>query len=115
MIVTVTSIKLKSLLKFFQLSLFALRITRQLQKHKGLVKFKKRGLGLNHYTITVWENEEDMKAFAYSSGAHKESMKSAAGFASEIASYTYQSENIPDWKEAVRLLKEKGRVVKYDK
>ena len=36
--------------------------------------FKKRGVWTKHYTMSLWKNEEEMKAFALS-GAHLEAMK----------------------------------------
>ncbi len=115
MIVTITSIKLKSIWKFFALSYFALSISKQVVKQKGFLKFKKTGIGKLHYTLTAWETEEDMKAFAYQSGEHQESMKTSARLASELRTYSYSAEKLPDWKEAKKLLMEKGKVLKFTK
>jgi hypothetical protein len=115
MIVTITSIKLKSIWKFFALSYYALSISKQVVKQKGFLKFKKTGIGKLHYTLTAWETEEDMKAFAYQGGAHQESMKASAGLASELRTYSYSAEKLPDWKEAKSLLMEKGNVLRYYK
>jgi hypothetical protein len=115
MIITISSIKLKSIWKFFALSYYALSISKQVVKQKGFLKFKKTGIGKLHYTLTAWETEEDMKALAYQSGAHQESMKASAGLASELRTYTYSTDKLPDWKEAKKLLMEKGRVMNYTK
>jgi hypothetical protein len=114
MTITITSIKLKSIWKFFKLSLFALQNTKQLQKSKGMLKFKKTGLGRLHYTITVWETEDDLKAYAYGNGSHKEFMSRSKEIASEIGTYTFESSEIPDWKTAKNLLSSKGRFLKFD-
>jgi hypothetical protein len=114
MIITISSIRLKSLWKFFALSAYALQITRQLYKSKGMLKFKKTGLGKLHYTLTVWESEDDMKNFAYSSGSHMEFMKKSGEIASELATYTYSTNEIPDWKTAKKLLAEKGKFLNFN-
>ena len=115
MIVTISSIRLKSLWNFFALSRFALQITKQLYKSKGMLKFRKTGLGKLHFTMTLWENEEDMKNFAYSSGSHLEFMKKSGEIASELGTYTYSSDVLPDWKTAKQLLAEKGKFMTFDK
>jgi hypothetical protein len=73
---TITSIVLKGPLKFFALSANALNIIKQLKatNHKD---FKKRGIWTKHYTMTLWNNESDLKEFA-KSGAHLEAMKKAS-------------------------------------
>ena len=114
MIITITSIRLKSIWKFFKLSLFALQNTKQLHKSKGMLKFKKTGLGRLHYTLTVWETEDDLKTFAYGNGSHKQFMSRSKEIASEIGTYTFESNEIPDWKTAKKLLSEKGRFLNFD-
>mgnify|MGYP006240116879 CR=1 len=84
--VTITSIELKGPLKFFALSSKALKIIRQL-KTTNCKDFKKRGVWTKHYTMSLWNNEEEMKAFAYS-GAHMEVMKTSKDIAKEIRSIT---------------------------
>ena len=110
MIATITSIELKGPLKFFALSRKALRIVRQL-KTTDCKKFKKQGLWTKHYTMSLWNSEEEMKAFAYS-GAHMEIMKTSKEIAKEIRSVTIEATELPNWKEAKRLL-EGGKVIKY--
>ena len=108
--VTVTSIELKGPLKFFALSSQALKIIRQL-KTTNCKKFKKKGFWTTHYTMTLWSNEEELKAFA-KSGAHLEAMKSSAQIASEIRTITIDAESLPNWKEARKLL-ETAKVIKF--
>jgi len=45
-----------------------LNILRQLEK-TNYVDFKKTGIWTNHYTITLWKNEQDLNEFSRS-GAH---------------------------------------------
>lgn len=113
MFITITSIKLRSVWKFFALSSYALRITRQLYKAKGFLKFKKTGLGTLHYTLSVWDSKESMQAFSYNEGAHRESMKESGKIASELRTYSYETDKIPDWKEAKALLATQGKVLKF--
>ena len=112
MFVTVTSIRLKKWWHFFRLSQYALRITRQIKNEKGFIKMKNTGFGLLHYTLSAWESEEDLKRF-YKQGAHLEAMKKASTIATETSTYTYQTNKLPEWKEAKQLLSEKGKVMKW--
>lgn len=107
---TITSIELRGPYYFFALSSHALRILRQL-KATNYKDFKKRGIWTKHYTMTLWNNEEEMKAFA-SSGAHLEAMKESRRIAKEIRTITIDSESLPNWKEAKKLL-ENGKVIEY--
>jgi heme-degrading monooxygenase HmoA len=107
MIITVTSIKLRSLFSFFKLSLFALRIIRQLETQPGFRGMKKTGLGSLHYTMSAWDSEADMQRFS-KSGAHLEAMRQSRSIGSEIQTYTYEADSFPSWKEA-KLLLEKGK------
>ena len=107
---TITSIELKSLFKFFPLSIFALNIVKQL-KATNYKDFKKKGSGKLHYTMTLWENEEQMKDFARS-GAHLDAMKKSATIAKEIRTLTIDTDELPDWKTAKEILKG-GKILRY--
>jgi hypothetical protein len=112
MIVTITSLKLRSLFGFFRLSLHGLRISRQAKSEPGFVKMKNTGSGYTHYTLTAWESEADLKRFSRT-GAHLDGIKQGKSLAREIRIFTFPSDSIPDWKEAKRLVAEKGRVISY--
>tara|TARA_R110002073_G_scaffold103234_2_gene233709 strand:+ start:6547 stop:6885 length:339 start_codon:yes stop_codon:yes gene_type:complete len=105
--VSITSIELKSPLHFFKLSVFALHISNQL-KTSNCIEFKKKGFWTKHYTITLWKNEEDMRAFAYN-GAHLDAIKKSKLLAKEIKTITIEANDIPNWKEAQILLNTKGK------
>jgi heme-degrading monooxygenase HmoA len=107
---TITSIELKDPFKFFALSAQALAILRQLKTTEAK-EFKKRGLWKKHYTMTLWENEKDLKDFAHS-GAHLEAMKRSKQIAKEIRTITIDTQTLPTWKEAKKLL-EQAHVVKF--
>lgn len=107
---TITSIELKGPLKFFALSLKALKISRQL-KATNCQEFKKRGIWTKHYTMTLWRNETELKDFVCS-GAHLDAMKISSKIAREIRTITIDTDALPNWTEAKKLLK-KGNVYKY--
>lgn len=111
MIVTVTSLELKNIFLFFPFSLSALKVVRQLQKSDALT-FKSTGLGKKHYTLSLWPDGEKMRAFARS-GAHLEAMKKSSAFAREIRTYSFESEQLPDWKSAKALLSQHGKVLTF--
>lgn len=112
MIVTVTSLRLKSLWGFFRLSWMGFRITLQARRQPGFVAMKNTGFGYLHFTATVWRSEAEAKAFAHS-GYHLEAMKKAASLADEVRIYTFAGDNIPSWTETRKLLEERGRVYSY--
>lgn len=101
--ITITSIELKSPFKFFALSYKALKIIKQLHKTDCL-GMKKRGIWTKHYTMTLWKDEQQLKAFA-GSGAHLEAMKAGKEIAKEIRTLTIDADTFPDWKTAKELLK----------
>ena len=88
----------------------ALKITRQL-KATNCKEFKKRGFWTKHYTMTLWRNETELKEFARS-GAHLEAMKMSNQIAREIRTITIDTDSLPNWTQAKKLL-EKGKVYKY--
>ena len=110
MLATITSIELKGPLKFFALSKSALKIIRQL-KTTDCKQFKKQGIWTKHYTMTLWNNEKEMKSFAMN-GAHLEAMKTSKDIAKEIRIITIETNELPNWKEAKQLL-EGGKVTRY--
>lgn len=99
---TITSIELRNPLLYFVLSHQALFITLQLRK-TNCVKMKKRGLWTTHYTMTLWENEADLKDFARS-GAHFKYMKTSGKIAKAIKTLTIDATEMPSWKEARAML-----------
>ena len=112
MVVTVTSLRLKSLWLFFKLSWHGLQISRQAKATPGLLKMKNMGFGYLHYTCSVWQDEIAVKNFA-KTGAHLAAMKKSAELATEIKTYTFETTEIPDWKQAKALLAEKGKVLNF--
>ena len=111
--VTITSLELKSPWKFFSLSYQAMKILQQLAT-TNCVKKKTTGFWTTHYTMTLWKSEEDLKAFS-KSGEHLAAMKKGNQIATEIRILTIDASDLPDWKKAKMMLKEKGRVLRYDR
>jgi heme-degrading monooxygenase HmoA len=112
MVITVTSIKLRSPWKFFRLSMFGYKVQKQIKGEKGFIKLKNTGFGKDHYTLSAWQSVEDLKRFS-KSGAHAVAMKSSKELSTEIRIYTYTADSIPDWKEAKSLLLEHGKVLNF--
>ena len=109
--VTITSLELKSPWSFFSLANQSRKILQQL-KGTPVQKTKTMGFWTRHYTMTLWENEADMKAFARS-GEHLNGMKMAGKFSKEIRILTIDAAQLPNWKAAKQMLLEKGKVYKY--
>jgi len=107
---TITSIELKGPLKFFALSANALKIIKQL-KATSYKDFKKRGIWTKHYTMTLWNSESELKDFA-KSGAHLEAMIKSKNIAKEIRTITIDTDTLPSWDEANKLL-DNAKVFKY--
>ena len=107
---TITSIELKGPFQFFALSAQALKIIKQLRS-TNCKDFKKKGIWTKHYTMTLWNNEDELKAFA-TSGAHLDAMKSSKQIAKEIRTITIETDALPTWKEAIKRL-EDAKVYTY--
>ena len=81
----------------------SLRSIYQANNSRGLVAIKIRIRDFR--TLTVWESEEDMKAFR-NSGVHLKAMmeSSKLGF---NRSHSWQTDSIPTWEEAIMQLNQK--------
>lgn len=112
MLITLTSIRLKSVWKYFPLTFNSLQIVMQCRKSPGFISMKNTGFGIDHYTMSTWNSEEERQAF-YRSGAHAAAMKKSADLASEIRTYNYEADKYPDWKTAKTLLQEKGKIMRF--
>lgn len=83
-----------------------------MEQENGFRQFRKTGLGLLHYTLSAWESEEDVKRFART-GAHLEAMRTSARIASEIRTYTFESNRMPGWREAKQRLQAEGKLLVF--
>ena len=84
---------------------------KQMQTTNNLA-MKKKGFWTMHYTMTLWNNEDDIKQFART-GAHLEAMKKSKSIAKEIRILTMDADSLPDWQTGINLLLEKGKVISY--
>lgn len=104
MFVSITLIRLRSPFKIPMLIRYSGPIFGNIRSHKCL-SFSTSGLWLNHYTMTVWNNEEDMKEFVFSK-EHKAAMAKTKEMASGVKFYQAEMNKKPTWREAKRLIKE---------
>ena len=111
MLVTITSIELKSPWKFFPLTKNAMKIIRQLKSTNNKA-YRSTGFWTKHYTMTLWENEQEIKDF-YRNGAHKDAMKISSKIAKEIRTYTYNAEALPNWNDAKSMLADHGKALNF--
>lgn len=100
--VIITSLKLKSVTKLFIFFTLTRRIDKQLEQTECLAA-RKSGFWKKYYTMTLWKNEEDMKAFARS-GAHLEAMKQTRNIAKDVETVTVNAKTFPTWKQAKIIL-----------
>lgn len=109
--IVITHLELKTIGKFFPFSKAAMHIWKDLQKSPALVK-KKRGFWRKHYTLSAWNTVEDYRNFGRSEN-HLQAMKDSGKYAKQIIIYKMEAAEIPDWKTAIQLLHEKGKVYTY--
>jgi hypothetical protein len=107
---SITFIELKSPSQFFSLSIQALKIVKQLKK-TPCVKYKSVGFWKKHYTMTLWNNEDEMRLFA-TSGAHLDAMKSSYKIANAIKVLTIDCDQLIGWKEAKLRVESQTNVLK---
>ena len=85
----------------------AVRSRRQAAQSKGLISLATTSRNGIQHTLTAWESKSDMEAFKYS-GAHKRAIQVFRHFFTG-KTYRYESESLPSWDEALRLLDENGK------
>lgn len=110
MYVTITKLVLKTPFHFFALAKHALSVKKQL-RDSNCVRSRFTGIGMTHYTMSLWRTKDDMDAFS-KTGAHLDSMKQSHKFAKDIVVLTIDSTNVIPWKEAKALLSRSGTFVK---
>lgn len=111
MLLALTLIELRSPLHVFGINIRALKVVRQLSKTSCVASKIKGGI-TRHYTMTLWNNEQDMKAFMRS-GAHLDAMKWGAKTAREIRTVVKEADSLPDWENAKILLEQEAHVIRY--
>ena len=89
------------------------RIEKEALASAGVVEVKLIGVGVQtFYTATLWESEEDMKAFAHS-GEHLAAIKTSQEMASEMRFVFYEANKIPSKKEIEKILNTHPKVRVY--
>lgn len=101
---TVTYIELKSPFLIFKFVRMVSGIIKQL-KNTACQGFRSQGYWTKYYTITLWNDEAELKSFA-TNGAHLEAMKRSQEMAKEIKTITFDTYVCPTWKEAKAALKQ---------
>ena len=103
MIVSITKIELISYSKLIAFFKFNGQIIKEL-KQSNSKKYKITGSWnlRDWYTMTLWENENDINDF-YRKGTHLEAMKQSKTFSSKIQSRRINKEYLISWKEAKKL------------
>ncbi len=104
MILSITKIELISYSKLIPFFNFNGQIINELKQSK-CKKFKMTGnwnLKI-WYTMTLWENENDLNDF-YRKGTHLEAMKKSKSFSSKINSFRIHTEDLVTWKDAKKRI-----------
>jgi hypothetical protein len=103
MIVSITKIELLSYSKLLAFFKFNGQIIKDLQQ-TNCKKYKVTGNWnlKTWYTMTLWENENDINDF-YRNGTHLEAMKQSKTFSSKIESKRKSHYQLMNWKEAKKV------------
>lgn len=106
MIVSVTKIELISYSKLIAFFKFNGQIIGELKQSKSK-KHKLTGSWnlKNWYTMTLWDNENDLNDF-YRNGTHLEAMKQSKKFSSRIQATRKTNNDLISWKEAKNLFED---------
>lgn len=106
MIVSVTKIELISYSKLIAFFKFNGQIINELKQSKNKNHKLTGSWNLkNWYTMTLWENENDINDF-YRYETHLEAMKQSKKFSSNIQSKRIHSNDLIPWKEAKKLFED---------
>ena len=105
--ISITGLKPKGILSYIKFWMLAIPTFRQAQTAAGNKHHSVKNIQGYQCTLTAWENKDAMLAFMRS-GPHLKAMKAFHKIATGRTS-GYESETIPSWEEAYKLLEEKGR------
>lgn len=109
MILSITSLKVKRFYQLFKIWPYSFQNVLQLQRNSKCVAFKTIGFTNPSYTMTLWENEKDLKDYV-TSGAHLSAMQEAVKWAEEIKSVRVESNSLITWKEAKKIIASQGKL-----
>jgi heme-degrading monooxygenase HmoA len=109
--VSVTRLRIRSILFLPQFVWYAVRSRSQSEGAPGLISGAVMREARNAFwTLTVWESEAAMEAFRVQ-GAHKTAMPKLLDWCDEaaVAHWTQESRELPSWKEAYERIIKEGR------
>jgi hypothetical protein len=112
-LVSVTRFRLRSIRFLPVFVLHTNRAIAQIRKSDGFIAGAvRRDAGLAFWTLTVWRDEQAMRAYG-ASFAHREARPHLAEWADEasVGHWEQQGSELPAWSKAVRGLREHGRPV----
>src|SRR5262245_44305071 len=112
-VVSVTRLKLRSILVLPQFLLANNAVNRQIVKATGFLRGRLLlDKGFTFWTTTAWNDEASMRAFR-DSGGHKRAMPRLPKWCSEATSVHWNQDNdqLPDWKDAHEHIVKDGRVI----
>lgn len=110
-IVSITRLRVRSWRYLPAFMFYSLRSFLQARRAEGnLHSSLLRDAGRVFWTRTMWTTEEAMKSFMLS-GAHRQVMPHLLNWCNEAAlvHWAQESQNVPEWDEAHRRLKQEGR------
>jgi hypothetical protein len=107
MYISITGLKPKGIISYFMFWRLAIPSFKQAKIAQGNLVCEVKKINGYQCTLTAWVNKESMLAFLRS-GIHLKAMKSFHKIAIG-RTYGYESDNIPDWKEAYMMLEKNGK------
>lgn len=105
--ISITGLKPKGILSFFKFWRLAIPSFEQARKAKGIQFCQVKRIKGFQCTLTAWESRDDMLNFMRG-GTHLKAMQAFHAIATG-RTYGYESETVPTWSEAFKLLQEKGK------
>lgn len=107
--VSITGLKLKSIIHAPAFWWHAIRSMGQAQSAPGLISAEARQINGIHHTQTVWESESAMRTYLIA-GAHLAAMKAFHGIATR-RTIGFLSETVPQWDEVHGIWARRGNDV----
>lgn len=104
MYVSITHLELKSITKLFRFISMTSKVNKQVKLADGIQSVSAIGFYKNFWTRTAWNSKEDMLKFM-KTGEHAQAMKNFKKVANGVDVYGFETDHIPSWKEAKRLLR----------
>lgn len=115
--VSITRLRLRSFFYLPSFMVHAMRSGNQVQKAKGFLKGKTLlDKNLTFWTMTLWKDEADMKAYRIAD-AHKKAMPKLLDWCDEASVVNWQQPGMgyPEWQHSYDRMKKEGRVSKVRK